>query len=88
MLSLVVCLALAILFTEIIWRYVDRLSPQVRYVWIGMGAAWAATLAMPYMMEPGFQWQELFFAFFSVLLFMFLQGFYERLRGRSSKNKR
>jgi hypothetical protein len=52
------------------------------YAWITAGGCWAALVAQQQILMPGFQWQEVVWPFFSVILFMILFEGYKKVRGR------
>jgi hypothetical protein len=76
-------LVITILVTEVTWKWLPRFEKHTQYVWIMCGAAWGTLLAMREVMEPGFQWQEFAWPFFSVILFLTLHEVYRRVRRRS-----
>ena len=75
---------LGIILSEIVWRFVPSFTQQVKYIWVLAGVAWSVMLARRFHEEPGFQWQELAYGFFSIFLFLALNAGYGRLRRRSS----
>lgn len=72
----------AIALTELIWRFIPGFASNVKYIWVVAGVAWSVMLARPFHEEPGFQWQELAYGFFSIFLFLALNAGYEKLRRR------
>ena len=84
MIALLYLVLFAIALTEIVWRFVSSQSSNVKYIWVLAGVAWSVMLARRFHEEPGFQWQELAYGFFSIFLFLALNAGYGRLRRRSS----
>ncbi|HET6510826.1 MAG TPA: hypothetical protein VFH43_01440 [Candidatus Kapabacteria bacterium] len=75
-------LVIAIIITEFVWAYSKSTPKLAMYAWITAGGCWAALVAQQQILMPGFQWQEVVWPFFSVILFMILFEGYKKVRGR------
>lgn len=80
--ALLAAIVLSIVITEIVWRVSAATSKLAMYIWIFAGAGWATLIAKEQILTPGFQWQEMAWPFFSVILFLILFEGYKKVRGR------
>lgn len=78
--ALILAIVLAIIVTEFVWRFSASTPKLARYAWIIAGGCWSALVAQEQILTPGFQWQEMAWPFFSVIMFMILFEGYKKLR--------
>jgi hypothetical protein len=81
--ALIAAIVLSIIITELVWRFIAAKPKIALYIWIAAGAAWATLVGKEQIQTPGFQWQEMAWPFFSVILFMILFEVYKKLRRHS-----
>ena len=80
--AFILALVIAIIITELVWRFAAPTSKLAMYTWITAGGCWAALIAQKQILTPGFQWQEVVWPFFSVILFLILFEGYKKVRRR------
>jgi hypothetical protein len=81
--AFILAIVIAIIITEFVWRYSASTPKLAMYTWIAAGGCWAALIAQNQILAPGFQWQEVVWPFFSVILFMILFEGYKIVRKHS-----